>query len=164
MTTAPQLKPYQEKIIALLLQQETLLANLYHTFAQKFPEHEQFWSQLAHEEEKHAGWLEQLRVATEKKIVLFSEGRIKTYTLETFVQGLEEKLDRARADGFDARQALACAIDLERCLIEKNAFSLFEGLTEKASSIMKFLAKETREHLSLAENLYREITKDQTLH
>lgn len=90
MTSEPQLKPYQEKIITLLLKQETLLASLYQTFAQKFPEHEEFWSQLAREEEKHAGWLEQLRAATKKKVVLFNEGRIKTYTMETFVQGMGE--------------------------------------------------------------------------
>lgn len=162
MAPEPQLKPYQEKIIALLQQQENLLAKLYQTFAQKFPEHEDFWNQLAREEEKHAGWLEQLRAATGKKIVLFNEGRTKTYTLETFVQGLKEKLNRAEADGFDARQALACAIDLERCLIEKNVFSLFEGMTEKASRVMKFLAKETREHLDLAEKLYRKTAKGPT--
>lgn len=162
MTTAPQLKPYQEKIISLMLKQETLLAKLYRTFAQKFPGYEELWNKLAREEEKHAGWLDQLRAASEKKVVLFSESRIKTYTLETFVQGLKEKLNRAEADGFDARQALACAIDLERCLIEKNVFSLFEGMTEKASRVMKFLAKETREHLDLAEKLYRKTAKGPT--
>lgn len=162
MTSEPQLKPYQEKIITLLLKQETLLASLYQTFAQKFPEHEEFWSQLAREEEKHAGWLEQLRAATEKKVVLFNEGRIKTYTMEIFVQGLEEKLNRAKAGGFDARQALACAIDLERCLIEKNVFSLFDGMTDKAGNTMKFLAKETREHQARAEKLYRETAKGPT--
>ncbi|MHB8149648.1 MAG: rubrerythrin family protein [Desulfobulbia bacterium] len=162
MTSEPQLKPYQEKIITLLLKQETLLASLYQTFAQKFPEHEEFWSQLAREEEKHAGWLEQLRAATKKKVVLFNEGRIKTYTMETFVQGLEEKLNRAKTGGFDARQALACAIDLERCLIEKNVFSLFDGMTDKAGNTMKFLAKETREHQARAEKLYRETAKGPT--
>jgi len=166
MTTAPQLKPYQEKIIALMLKQETLLAKLYQTFAIKFPVYEELWKKLAWEEEKHAGWLEQLRAASEKNVVLFSEGRIKTYTLETFVQSLEEKIKRAETDGFDARQALVCTIDLERCLIEKNVFSHFEGLTEKASSTMKFLAKETKEHQELAQNLYAKTLgsrpKDQT--
>lgn len=154
MSTDPQLKPYQEKIITLMLKQETLLGNLYQIFAQKFPEHEKLWHKLAKEEQKHAGWLEQLRVASEKKVVLFNEGRIKTYTLETFVQNLKEKIKRAEEDGFDVRQALVCTIDLERCLIEKNVFSHFEGLTEKASNTMKFLAKETMEHQELAQNLY----------
>ncbi|HIJ89839.1 MAG: rubrerythrin family protein [Desulfobulbaceae bacterium] len=161
MTTEPVLKPYQEKIIALMLRQETLLARLYQIFSRKFPEHADFWNKLARDEEKHAGWLEQLREATEKKVMLFNEGRIKTYTLETFVQGLEEKIERAEADGFDTRQALICTIDLERSLIEKNVFSLFEGMTEKASRVMKFLAQETKNHQELAQKLYLETAKGQ---
>lgn len=159
MTTDTQIKPYQKKILALMLQQETLLAQLYQVFAQKFPMYEEFWNQLARDERRHAGWLEQLCAATEKKIVLFSEGRLKTFALETFITGLEEKLNRAQADGFDARQALACTIDLERCLLEKNVFSHFEGLTEKASKVMKFLAQETKEHQELAQKLYLETAK-----
>lgn len=154
MTTEPILKPYQDKIIDLMLKQESMLAKLYQTFAIKFPEYEALWNKLAREEEKHAGWVEQLHVASKKKVVLFSEGRIKTYTLETFVQGIEDKINRAEADGYNARQALVCTIDLERSLIEKEVFSHFVGITEKASSVMKFLAQETKEHQKLAEKLY----------
>lgn len=160
MPPSPQLKPYQKKILTLMLQQETLLSSLYQTFAQKFPKHEEFWNKLAKEEKKHAGWVEQLCAATEKNIVLFSEGRVTSYTLETFIKGLEEKLNRAQADGFDARQAIVCTIDLERCLLEKAIFSHFDGLTEKASNVMKFLAKETKEHQELAEQLYAKIQEE----
>ena len=160
MTTEPILMPYQEKIISLMLKQETLLAHLYQTFAKKFPEYEALWNELAREELKHAGWVGQLRVASEKKVVLFIEGRLKTYTLETFVQGIEAQLKRAEADGFDAFQALVCTIDLERSLIEKEIFSHFEGMTEKASSVMKFLAQETKEHQELAHKLYTKVKGD----
>jgi len=157
MPTDPILTPYQDKIIDLMLKQEAMLAKLYQAFAKKFPEHEALWNKLAREEEKHAGWVEQLHVASQKKVVLFTEGRIKSQALETFVQGLEEKIERAEADGYNVRQALVCTIDLERTLIEKEVFSHFVGITEKASNVMKFLAKETKEHLELAENLYAKI-------
>lgn len=154
MTTETVLKPYQEKIISLMIRQENLLAALYQRFAEKFPEYKEFWNHLAIDEKKHAGWLEQLRAGAQKKVVLFSESRVKTYTMETLVQGVEEKLNRAELDGFNARQALACTIDLERSLIEKNVFSHFEGMTPKASSVMKFLAQETKGHQELARKLY----------
>lgn len=154
MKTDRERKPYQQEILALMLKQETLLAKLYQVFAQKFPVHEKLWHKLAREEKKHAGWIKQLRAASEKKVVFFSASPIKPHTLETFVHGIEEKIKQAEADGFDARQALVCTIDLERSLIEKNVFSLFEGMTEKASSTMKFLLTETKEHQELAQNLY----------
>ena len=157
MTTEPVLKPYQEKIIALMIRQENLLAALYQCFAERFPEYKEFWNHLAIDEKKHAGWLEQLQAAAQKKVVLFNEGRVKTYTLETLVQGVEEKLSRAEAGGFDLHQALACTVDLERALLEKNAFSHFEAITSKASSVMKFLAQETKDHQELAQKLQNEI-------
>ncbi|MFZ5774477.1 MAG: hypothetical protein ACOY3Z_03215 [Thermodesulfobacteriota bacterium] len=159
MTPEPVLKPYQEKIISLMIRQETLLATLYQSFARQFPEYEAFWNKLSLEERKHAGWLEQLRDATAKKVVLFSEGRIKTYTLETLVKGVEEKLRRAEAGGFDLRQAMACTVDLERALLEKNIFSHFVGMTTKAENVMKFLAQETQAHQTLAQQLQDEICR-----
>jgi len=154
MTQAHVLKPYQDKIIDLMLKQETLLANLYQIFAKKFPVYEKLWHKLAREEKKHAGWIEQLHTASEKKVVLFNEGRVKPPHLETFVLNIEKKIKQAEADGFTARQALVCTIELERSLIEKEVFLHFVGITEKARNVMSFLAKETKEHQELAENLY----------
>ena len=148
------LKPYQDAIIDLMLRQETLLATLYQIFAQKFPEYEKLWHKLAKEEQKHAGWVQQLHVASEKKVVHFREGRVKPSQLETFVHNIEKKIKQAEADGFNARQALVCTIDLERSLIEKEVFLHFVGITEKARSVMGFLAQETKEHQELAEKLY----------
>lgn len=154
MTTEHLLKPYQEKIIALMLKQESLLARLYQAYAKKFPEYKQLWAKLAREEKKHAGWIEQLRVASENKVVLFREGRVKPSHLEKFVQGIEEKLKQMETDGFNARQALLATIDLERSLVEHHVFSHFVGITEKARNVMDFLAQETKEHQELAEKLY----------
>lgn len=148
------LKPYQDKIIDLMLKQEALLATLYQVFAQKFPEYKKLWHKLAREEKKHAGWVEQLHVASEKKVVLFREGRVKPSHMETFVHSIEKKIKQAETDGFTARQALLCTIDLERSLIEKEVFLHFVGITEKARDVMDFLAQETKEHQELAEKLY----------
>lgn len=154
MTKEHLLKPYQDKIIDLMLRQETLLATLYRIFAQKFPEYEKLWHKLAREEEKHAGWIEQLHVASEKKVVHFREGRVKPSHLETFVLNIEKKIKQAETDGFNARQALLCTIDLERNLIEKEVFLHFVGITEKARNVMTSLAQETKKHQELAEKLY----------
>lgn len=154
MTQAHLLKPYQDKIIDLMLKQESLLASLYQIFAQKFPVYEKLWHKLAREEQKHAGWVEQLHAASEKKVVLFREGRVKPAHLETFVLNIEKKIKQAEANGFNAREALVCTIDLERSLIEKEVFLHFVGITEKARSVMNFLAQETKEHQELAEKLY----------
>ena len=63
------LKPYQRKIIELMIRQESLLARLYSLFAEQFLEHSEVWNGLVEEEKKHAAWLEQLFNAGDKGIV-----------------------------------------------------------------------------------------------
>lgn len=157
MNTENKILPYQEKIILLMIRQEKLLAETYRFFAEKLPEEREFWGDMANEEEKHASWLKQLYEAAQKKTVIFKEGKVKTYTMETLVKGTEQKLNQARAQGVNAKQALAIAIDLERSLIEKDVFSRFEGMTEKARGVMKFLVAETKSHFDMVQKRYRNL-------
>lgn len=151
------LTPNQKKIIDLLIKQEKLLARLYTIFYDKLPEHRDFWKKIAKEEHHHAKWLERLYEAGGKDVVHFDEGKITTVSLETFIKGVEEAIRKAEADELDDKMALVQTVDLERSLIEKNVFSQFSGLTDKAKNVMKFLEKHTKEHLSQAENLLRQV-------
>ena len=141
------LKPYQKKIIDGLVRQETLLAKLYTLFAEQFPEHAQAWSELAIEEKKHASWLQQLHDAGEKGIILFDEGKIKTYTMDTFINYLEGIIAKAESGELSLANAISHTIDLERSLLEKNTFSHFDSTSEKARSVLKRLTRETENHI-----------------
>ena len=147
------LKPYQKKIIDLLLEQEMLLARLYTTYSKKFQELQDFWRELAKEERQHAKWIQQLYEAEKDSLVLFDEGRIKTYTMKTFISGLEEALGKVELKEFDSWRAIVYACDIERSLIEKNVFSHFYGLTENAINVLKLLKKHTDDHLNRLEDL-----------
>jgi len=151
------LTPNQKKIIDLLIKQEKLLSRLYTIFCDKLPEHRDFWEKLAKEEHQHSKWLVQLYEAGEKDVVHFDEAKITTFSLETFIKGVEEAIRKAESDVLDDKMALVQTADLERSLIEKNVFSQFSGLTDKAKHAMKFLEKQTKEHLSQAENLRRRV-------
>lgn len=155
MSSTSPLKHYQEKILKLMIRQEQLLAEIYQVFAEQFPEHNDLWGSMVLEERKHAGWLQQLMDATAQQVVLFNEGRIKTYTMETFVQGVADKLSQARAGQFNLKQALACTLDLERSLIERDIFTHFTGMTEKSRNVMNFLASETKNHQAKAQEIYQ---------
>ena len=61
------LKPYQEKIIQQMIDQERLLSELYALFAKEFPQYSEFWTELSEEEKRHARLIAKLEEAEKKR-------------------------------------------------------------------------------------------------
>jgi len=136
-----------------MIRQESLLSKLYPLFAEQFPEHGEVWDELAREEKKHANWLKQLYDAGEKSIVLFDEGKTKTQTMNIYIEHLEGIITRVENHELTLSQAIACTMDLERSLIEKNAFTHFDSISEQARSVLKRLALDTESHFKIIQAL-----------
>lgn len=147
------LEPYQKKIIELLFKEEMLLAKLYKLFAVQFPDHKDFWQDLKKDEVRHAAWVKRLYKAEKKNLVAFSEGKIKTYTMNTFIENLEKIIQRAENKEINLKMAVSYTLDLERSLIEKNVFSHFKIIDKKVAAIMTRLESETRRHVKKAEDM-----------
>jgi len=147
------LEAYQKKIIELLFNQEILLAKLYKIFAVQFSDHKDFWQDLARDEERHAAWVKRLYKKKKKDLTAFSEGKVKTYTMNTFIENLEKIIQRAENGEINLKMAISYTLDLERSLIEKNVFSHFEIIDKKLAGIMTKLESETRRHLKKAEDM-----------
>ena len=148
------LEDYQKKIIYLLYKQELLLAKLYEIFAGQFPDFKDFWQELAKDELQHAEWIKKFYHAEEKDLVAFSEGKIKTYPMNIFIDNIEKTIRRAEKKGeLTLKMAIAYTLDFERSLIEKNVFSHFKIIDEKMQGIMVKLASETRKHVKKAEDM-----------
>lgn len=140
-----------------MIAQERLLSELYALFAQEFPQYSGFWTELSEEEKKHAGLISKLEEAEKKGLVFFDEGKTKTYTLTTFISHLEKQCQKARNKEFGIAAAFSCALDLEQALIEKDAFSRFDSLTEKAAGVLNRLRAETKNHMEKIRQKRKEI-------
>ncbi len=152
------LQPYQEKIIEQLIRQERMLSELYTCFAGHFPKYAEFWNALAEEERRHARLIEKLRDAISQGKVVFDEKKIKTYTLDTFIERLEDILTRAKRGEFNLASAFAHAVDYESALIEKNVFSHFDSLSGKIKGTLGILQKETAGHVDRIKEKRREMS------
>ena len=147
------LEAYQKKIIELMYKQEILLAKLYKLFAVQFPDHKDFWKDLAKDELQHAGWIKRLYKAEKKDLIAFSEGKVKTYTMTTFIENLKKTIQRAENREINLKMAVSYTLDFEKALIEKNVFSHFEIIDKKLAGIMTKLESETRRHLKKVEDM-----------
>ena len=119
------LKPYQKNIVELLIKQEMSLSKLYKTFAEKFSGHKDFWINLSKDEMRHANWIEKLSEAEKKGIVIFDEGKIKTYTMKAYIEHVEKVMSGTENNEFNQINAFSFALDFETALIEKNVFTHF---------------------------------------
>lgn len=147
------LEVYQKKIIELLYKQEVLLAKLYKIFADQFPDYKDFWKELVKDELQHAKWIKKFYHAEKKDLVGFSEGKIKTSTMEIFIGHVEKVIQQAKNGEINVKMAVAYTLDFERSLIEKNVFTHFEILDKRVKEIMTKLDSETRKHIKKAEDL-----------
>lgn len=141
------LEPFQEKIIKQLINQEVLLSRLYALFSKQFPQYEELWEKLSKEEERHAKLIEKLFEATKTGVIFFNEGKTKTYTLAAFITRLEGIIEKAERGEFNLSSAFSHAVDYESSLIEKNVFSKFDSLSDKAKGSLKILQSETIKHI-----------------
>lgn len=136
-----------------MCKQELLLARLYKIFAVQFPDHKNFWQDLAKDELQHAGWIKQFYQAEKNDLIAFSEGKVNAYAMNTFIENLEKIIQRAENGEINLKMAVSYTLDFERSLIEKNVFSHFEIIDKKLAGIMTKLESETRRHVKKAENM-----------
>ncbi len=141
------LKPFQEKILQQLIQQENMLSELYEIFAVQFSSHEKFWKKLSLEEKRHSKLLEKLYTAATTEKISFDEGKIKAITLNAFLSRLGDIIKKAKNHEYTLSAALTCAVDYETSLIEKNIFTHFDSLNKKVKDTLKILQSETLNHV-----------------
>lgn len=153
------LKTHQEKLIQQLITQEEMLSNLYGHFSDQFPEYGKFWQNLAKEEQRHARLIQKLLDAAKKGKIFFDEGKMTTYTLNSFITRMEDILQKAKNGEYTMTTALVCAVDYENSLIEKNIFTHFDSLSDKVKDTLKVLQSETINHADVIRKVQKSMAK-----
>jgi O-acetyl-ADP-ribose deacetylase (regulator of RNase III)/rubrerythrin len=150
------MEPYQLALVDRCIDKELLIARLYQTFARRFPAHRTFWDGLAAEEMEHAGWVRHLRLLAEKGELFFVEGKTRSYTVKTFLDYLNGILVAAEGPDFTLQRALATTLDIERALIEKNAYNQFRADDAKGEEILLLLCEGAQTHAAAIEAYIRQ--------
>lgn len=142
---------YKNAIIELCIEQELLLAKIYRLLAERFPQHAPFWSALAEEETEHAGWVKHLQELAKKDAIDFDEGKTRSYTVRTFIDYLRDVERQISRRELTVDRALMITLDMERSLIERNAYSRFRASAPQMQSILSVLQKGMDDHIGKVE-------------
>ena len=140
------LKDYQGRIIALLTQQELLMAELYRLFGGLYPDNRDFWNALAVEEMEHATWVEYLYKKAQAGQVTFLEKNVRTYTAESFVAYLQDNLNKVQSKALPQQAAFSLALGIEGSLLVKKLFDHFETTDKDLSILLRDLRDKMTTH------------------
>jgi len=139
-------EPGEGDIVNLLAEHERAIGRLYRVYAGRFPEHRDFWSRLADEEEQHANWLRRLLVRVEEGLGCVRPDRFDRSAVEGSIRRVEQMIEEAAKPQFSSADALRTAMTIENTLLEAEYFEIFEGTAAEVVQVQYCLADATEDH------------------
>ncbi len=141
------------RIFELLIHHELAVKRLYERFSTSFPTHRDFWQSLAADEQRHADWLEEIRIDTIMGAWVESNSQLKPQAIQTSIGYVESQVARAAAGTFPLFKALSIARDVERALLERQFSKLGKAAPTAMREVLLRLAEETEGHLRNVEQM-----------
>ncbi len=133
-------------LLEVMKTHEEVISRLYECYAERFPEHRNFWTKLSKEEIEHANWIDRLRSRIEEGSDAMVVDRFPIAAVKSSIDFVNKQIDKALDANFSLINALSTAIDIEKALLESAYFETFEGDSKETIRTLAFLASSTREH------------------
>lgn len=133
-------------VVEALAQHEEAIAELYATYALKYPRAADLWHGLSDEEQSHAALLRTLLAQVDGVHVFLDTERFSLRAIQASVRYVRETVEEATYGSASLREALAVALNLEQALIESRAFLVFETDTPQIRRVLDQLRNQSGEH------------------
>lgn len=132
--------------IDLLVKNEEYLAGLYQIYADRFPEHEEFWSGLAMEEIDHSNLIHEIAQKIKFKKARLYEHKSGSKYIEDLHIILKQETDRAKYEPLSQNDALTTALRVVKYVIEHSYFDIFDSDSEEIRTVLDDLETSARNH------------------
>ncbi len=136
----------QIDVIRLLAKNEFGIASLYLQYAEKLPEHKDFWMELSHDETDHGNCILELRPRVAEGTVSFNIYGFQALEVERLLRFIEEMKQDIDKPDFEMKHALSAAYYWENSMIENECFKVFEGDSPAFIKVMEILREATSVH------------------
>lgn len=137
----------------MLTEYEEAVSRLYSTYANKFPSHEEFWSNLALERIDHARWIYQLGVKINEGSAAFNSERFTIKAIQMSIDYLKDQLTNVQKKEVLLINALSIALNIERSM-EGKFSKAFKGYSKDAKRIVDDLSKSVENHYNKIEKVW----------
>ena len=153
----------QKELVELFVRQEFLIGKLYKLFSFRYPEHKDFWTEMAMEEHVHASWIRRLTERDPTDKFNFAQGELRSNDLASSIKSMEGLIGGVKNNReFTITQAVSMAIHLENARWEQKVFQCFEGDSDEVRRIMDTLNLEQELHIKKIDKFARPFLKKDT--
>ena len=125
---------------------EVKLAELYEVYAGLFAELAAFWKHLSAEEREHALWVHRLEDNLRSGAFPLTAHRIDVPAFREFHTYLEQRIQEAYATPPSLFAALTVARDIEKTLVERPFFEVFDSDALQVKRLLNALHESTERH------------------
>jgi len=146
----------QSNVVELLAKNEESIGHLYQVYAERFPEYDEFWSGLAMEEIEHSNWIHDLMKKVREGSVYIVKGRFKEQAIDTFLGYLGREIAKAKAETIPLIESLSTALYIEKSLIERKYFEVFDSDSAELTHLLEDLRSATEWHVQKIEKVWNE--------
>ena len=137
--------------IQILEENEEAIANLYQSYANRFPEYEEFWFGLAMQETDYSNLLHELIQRVKRGEAHLYEHTLDIAYLQSFRDLIKRETDRAEHKPISHYEALSTALHVEKDIIEHKYAQIFDSDSENIRRILDEMTIATKRHLRLIE-------------
>ncbi len=135
------------EVMHLLIGVERAVSDFYQACSKRFPQNQDFWKQLEHEETVHAEMLSLMLRRVSENPQEFQVGNVASITgINSFVERLQEDLQKVQSGQLDEDAAIFKAFHIESTFIEQKYTEAVRTQNEKYLSVLNQLRAETDVH------------------
>ena len=133
-------------MLALLIKHEEAIADLYASCSHAFPREKDFWLSLVIEEKAHVHVLFELEQYISARKVHLNTRKFNAAAVSTAIGYVNSQKQRVSTGQCSLIQTLVIALDIERAIIEKDFFEVFESDLAVIKHEFRELRNHTAEH------------------
>lgn len=134
-------------IIDLLIQHEEAIGSLYKSCAIIFPNFAEFWQEFVIEEKAHADVLRMLAEQLKEEKVFLNDRKFNVTGVTTALEHVSRQQRLVESGTLTILKVLAITMDIERAIIERNFFEVFETDSVLMKREFAALKKHTAAHV-----------------
>lgn len=126
---------------------ELALAELYQACSEQFPEDQNFWLAIKHQEELHAKLIQQLADLISSRPQEFKYGRpFNSVAIKTTLSSIKTYTESVRKGLLERKRALFMARDIENSVLEANYGEIVSTDNVEFQKILERVTKDTAAH------------------
>jgi hypothetical protein len=145
----------ETQALQMLIDHEMTIKELYQAYARKFPDHHDYWMLLASEEKAHAEAISKLLESAASTPVGLKLAGFKPVAVTTSLSYMKDLIKKAESSPLPIGDALSSARDLEKAMIERKFFEIFDTPAPLAQQALILLTSGTQKHIDTIEHEWR---------